>query len=246
MYFNINIISVNLENMQNLTCVSGYWKVKNKHEESFDKWFPSTLKVNCPYVFFTDKETMPIIQKHRNGLPTYYIECNISDFETYKFKHMMLTDTIHCPSVELNLIWNEKIFLIKKAAEINPFTSDFFCWIDAGFCKFRKQLPPNTPFPDPEKLKYLPKDKFIYCSSLPYNEQLINVNNHYHHVSGTFILHKDIIHEFCKIYMNYLEKLLIHKNIWTDQVILTHIYKDNKHLFHKLCDGYGTIIKYLY
>ena len=37
----------------------------------------------------------------------------------------MLTDPIHCPSVEVNLIWNEKIFLIKRALELNPFLSDF-------------------------------------------------------------------------------------------------------------------------
>jgi len=29
-------------------------------------------------------------------------------------------------------------------------------------------------------------------------------------------------------------------------VILTHIYKDHKELFYKLCDGYGTIIEKLF
>ena len=43
-----------------------------------------------------------------------------------------------------------------------------------------------------------------------------------------------------------MDKLVNKNNIWTDQLILTHIYKDNKHLFYKLCDGYGTIIEKLY
>jgi hypothetical protein len=43
-----------------------------------------------------------------------------------------------------------------------------------------------------------------------------------------------------------LEKLLDKNNIWTEQVLLTHIYKDNPNLFFKLCDGYGEIVKYLF
>ena len=46
---------------------------------------------------------------HQSGL---YIELNIEDFITYKYRNKMIIDSIHCPSVELNLIWNEKIFLI--------------------------------------------------------------------------------------------------------------------------------------
>jgi len=43
-----------------------------------------------------------------------------------------------------------------------------------------------------------------------------------------------------------MEKLIDNGNIWTDQVLLTHIYKDHKEMFYKLCDGYGTIIPLLY
>ncbi len=97
-----------------MTCVSGYWNVTNKHGNKFDKWFNNTLQINCPYVFFSDVKTIEIIKKYRKNLPTFYIECNISDFITYKYKDRMITHPIHCPSIELNLIWNEKIFLIKK------------------------------------------------------------------------------------------------------------------------------------
>ena len=52
----------------NTTCVSGYWKVKNKHDKNkhdknYDIWFQNTLKINCPYVFFSDKDTIEIIKK---------------------------------------------------------------------------------------------------------------------------------------------------------------------------------------
>jgi len=159
----------------------------------------------------------------------------------------MITHQIHCPSIELNLIWNEKIFMIQKAYQINPFNSDWFQWIDAGICSYRDQNPPNIPFPNINKLKLFPKDKFIYSSSCEYIENLVTNTNYYHHISGTaYLIHKSLINTFVNMYQLYLEKLVDKNNIWTDQLLLTHIHKDNPNLFFKLCDGYGEIVKYLF
>jgi hypothetical protein len=164
----------------------------------------------------------------------------------------MLTHPRHCPSVELNLIWNEKIFLMEKAMQINPYNSEFFCWVDAGICTYRTITPPCEPFPNLHKLQNLPKDKFIYSESTPFNPLAIAVNNYYHHIAGTsYILHKDIIHNFTEMYKLYMDKIFMDDkvnkiNIWTDQVILSHIFKTFPHKFYKLCDGYGTLFNELY
>ena len=163
----------------------------------------------------------------------------------------MKTDSVHCPSVELNLIWNEKIFFIQRALESNPFDSNYFIWIDAGICTFRDTMPPSKPFPNKYNIKFLPKNKFIYSSSQSpvFDNRFISDsdNQHlYHHVSGTYILHKDIINNFTELYKKYFDNLVDGKRLWTDQVILTHIYKDHSHMFCKICDGYGTILKLLY
>ena len=234
-----------------LTCTSGFWPVKNKHNDKYLDWFKTSLLINCPYVFFCAKEHIPMIQSFRKGLPTHFIECDIKDFYSYKYKNKMITHPIHCPSVELNLIWNEKIFLLDKARQINPFNSEFFCWVDAGVCTYRNLAPPLEPFPNPSKLKLLPKDKIIYSSSTPYNPQLVKNTSYYHHISGTYILHKSIVHNVAQMYRTYMEKIFMDDkirktNIWTDQVILTHIYKAFPHKFYKLCDGYGAIFPECY
>lgn len=230
-----------------LTCVTGYWKVKNKHDNNYIKWFKNTLKVNCPYIVYGNKESIEEIKKHRINLPTYYIEYNIDDFYSNKYKESMIINNIHCPSTELNMIWNEKIIMIDKAANINPFNSEFFCWVDAGICCLRDKSPIMTPFPNIYKLDKLPKNKFIYSSSLEYDEKKILNQTNYHHISGTaYILHTSLIRSFCDLYKKYMEKLINKNNIWTDQVILSHIYIDNKNLFYKLCDGYGEVINNLY
>ena len=233
-----------------LTCVSGYWKIKNKHDNQFeDNWFKNTLKINCPYVFFGNKESIELIKDYRGNLPTYYIELEIEDFVSYKYKDKMITHDTHCPSVELNLIWNEKIFLINIAKQINPFLSEFFMWIDAGICVYRNNPPPCIAFPNLDKMNKLPKDKLVYSSTQikEFNNSIFTKGQYhlYHHVSGTYMLHKDIIEKYATLYKEYL-KLIDKNDIWTDQVILTLMYRDNPDLFYKYCDGYGELCSILY
>eukprot|EP00523_Entomoneis_sp_CCMP467_P010920 CAMPEP_0168739050 /NCGR_PEP_ID=MMETSP0724-20121128/11253_1 /TAXON_ID=265536 /ORGANISM="Amphiprora sp., Strain CCMP467" /LENGTH=206 /DNA_ID=CAMNT_0008786421 /DNA_START=313 /DNA_END=930 /DNA_ORIENTATION=- len=39
----------------------------------------------------------------------------------------------HHQDASLFKVWNEKTHFLKKAADINPFGSDFFAWVDAGY-----------------------------------------------------------------------------------------------------------------
>ena len=227
------------------TCVSCYYKVKNKHDDKYLKWFENTLAIQCPYVFFTTKENIEFIKKCRKDLPTYFIEYNIEDFYMYSFKEKMITHPIHCPSIELNLIWNEKIFMMEKAKELNPFQSDWFQWMDSGICIFRDKIPPQISYPNKDKINFLPKNKFIYCSSYNYIEKYVQPTIYYHHISGNFILHKNFLSEYVEIYKEFL-KLIDTNNIWTEQVIFTHIYKKYPELYFHFCSGYGEIVNQLF
>jgi hypothetical protein len=230
-----------------LTVVSGYWIVKNKFDTEYLDWFNNTLKINCPYVFFGNNESIEIAKKYRGDLPTYYIKCNINEFYTFRYKNKMVTHQTHCPSSELNMIWNEKIFLIEKAARLNPFNSEFFSWIDAGICVYREQLPPTKLFPDLNKLALLPKDKFIFTTSDNTVFEPTKIGSYYHYISGTsYMLHIDLIQSFVEIYSNYLKKIKIDDNIYTDQVILTLIYNDFPKLFHCIGNGYGDLVPLLF
>ena len=230
-----------------LTCVSSFYYVKNKHSNKYENWFKNTLNINCPYVFFTNKNSIDIIKKYRKGLPTHYIILEIKDFYTYKYKNLIKIHPVHCPSVQLNLIWNEKIFMLQKAYKLNIYNTDYFMWIDAGISCYRTKSPPNKPFPNIKKLLALPKDKFIYSYSKKYNEKKVSRNTKWCHITaGAYILHKNIINKFVKIYKQYLDKLLVKNNIWTEQVILTHIFKDKQNLFYELTYGYGGVVEYIY
>ena len=229
-----------------LTCVSCFYEVPNKHGNKFYEWFKNTLSINCPYVIFTTENLVSMLQQYRHGLPTYFIICPITEFYTFQYKDRMVTHPIHCPSVELNLIWNEKMNMMKKAHDINIFKSDWFMWVDAGICVFRNRSPPSRSISNLPKLEKLPKNKLIYTSSEPYVEKYVRSNSYYHHVSGTFMMHSNMLSDFVDLYYESLNNLLSHANIWTDQVILTHIYKGQPELFYKIADGYGVILHFLY
>jgi hypothetical protein len=225
------------------TVVSGYWIIHNKYKKTdFDGWFNYTLKVNCPYVFFGNKESIDLVKKYRGELPTYYIELEIKDFYTYKFKDTIQPHPEHCPSKELNMIWNEKVFLIQKAMKLNPFNSEWFAWLDAGIASYRNKSPSCDQWPCPEKLENLPKDKFIFTSSDHHTFDPSVIGRYYHYISGTFMMHKDFVDKYTIIYKDYMDGLLA-RSAWryTDQVIHTIIYKGNNDLFYKLGDGYGQI-----
>ena len=233
-----------------LTIVSGYWQVVNKHNNQFQDWFDKTLKINCPYVFFGNEESINMVKQHRKNLPTHYIKCEITDFYTYKYIDHIQTHDIHCPSKELNLIWNEKLFLMKQAAELNVFNSQYFAWVDAGICIFRDDMPPDSPFPNDEKLNELPHNKFVFTSSTEMcDATLVSQYVYYHHVSaGVFILHKSFVNTFVDVYYKkFIDKLLPRENwIYTEQVILTNMFKVFPNLFHKMTHGWGNIIPLLY
>jgi hypothetical protein len=228
------------------TCVSGYWNIVNKHNEhKFTNWFNNTLRINAPYVFFGTNETIELAKKYRRELPTHYIELQIKDFYTYKYKNKILTDSLNCPSAELNIIWNEKIFLIERAKQLNIYNTEYFAWIDAGVCTFRDRSPPIVEFPNKNKLALLPKNVCLFTSSFPnfYPNEL--KNNNYHFISGTYIIHIDMIDTIVSLYKEYIEKYMEPSRIYTDQVILTYIYRDHPHLFHQVGSGYGEILNIL-
>lgn len=236
-----------------LTVVSGYWIIPTNKQTDFlyFEWFKNTLSINCPYVFFYSEEKVyDLVKNVRDKIesPTHYIKMSIQEFYTYKFYDTVQPEPTHCPSKELNLIWNQKLFLMQIAKNLNIFNSEYFIWIDSGLSIYRNNSPPSIEFPNKDKLLLLPKDKFVFTSSDCENF-IANVidNQYYHYISGTFLLHKNFIDEFVEVFKNYLDIYLSKSDwIYTDQVIYTLIYKYRPDLFYKLGHGYGKIVELLY
>jgi hypothetical protein len=232
-----------------MTCVSGFWNVNNKHGNKFNDWFKNTLAINCPYVFFTDEENFEKIKTFRKNYPTHFIKKDISDFKTFKMNIENNTHKIHVPSKELGLIWLEKMNLMLETLEINPYNSEWFCWIDAGICVFRDKEPPTSLFPNPDKMNLLKKDKINYSTSDNISKEELEKIKNWEYVhdfsAGAFIIHKSIIKNIVNKFYQYLDKCLKENksfSCYSEQVIISRILIENPNLFNKIANGYGNII----
>jgi hypothetical protein len=213
-------------------------------------WLNNTLCINCPYVFFGNEESINIVKSIRKDLPTHYVNMEISEFYSYRFKDTVIPMPPHVPSTEVNLIWNEKVNLVEKAKEIDPFNSEFFMWVDAGIYQYRDIKPDlEKPYPNEDKLKILPKDKFIFSTSdFPeFEEYKVHDNNYYHYISaGSFVMHKSFVNLFAELYRKYMDRYLSQYNwVNTEQKLLTHIYTEHRDMFYCLTYGYGNVVKEL-
>ena len=233
----------------NFTCVSGFWNVNNKHANKFNDWFKNTLAINCPYVFFTKNENIEMLKQYRKSYTTYFIERNIEDFKTYKLNMNNNTHESHVPSKELGLIWLEKMNLVLEASIINPYNSEWFCWIDAGICVYRDTKPASNIFPNPNKMHLLSKTQINYSSSNHIDNNELNTIkqwNYVHNISGTaFILHISIIKNIWNLFYQYLNLCISETNeyvCYSDQCIWSRIYIDYPELFNKIGNTYGQII----
>lgn len=233
-----------------VTVVTGFWSISSKFDdESYKKWFGNTLRINCPYVVFGRPEILELVKEIRWDLPTFCIEMDVNEFYCWKFRDFLATHPRHVPSVELNMIWNEKVFLVQQAAALNPFNTDWFAWADAGLAPYRESAPPEMEWPDTNVLKFLPEDKLIVSSSTEVFLPKYLEEKYYHHIAGTaFLVNINFIQTFAEAYKKAVDKFLSFPGQWkyTDQVIHTFIYNDQPELYCLIDHGYGAIITALY
>ena len=231
-----------------VTVVSSHYDIKLGKRKSFHyrQWWPQTLALNCPYMLFTDSHLVAkALLKARNSLPTIVIYRNLNDSFATQYILENMTIRQHVPSIELGIIWAEKMELIKIASDINPFQSEWFAWVDSGNALYRKIKMPNIYWPNAMALEMLPKNKFLHTASwFPWGVV---------EVAGTaFMLHQDMIVDFREKWINkysWCQKTHPIKNYYncaSDQYILTRLKHQFPSLFYQIGYGYGDLVRKLF
>lgn len=226
--------------MDNITVVSGYWNINSKFSNyDYDNWFENTLKINQRYIFFCDKSNNEYINKYRAGYETIFIDYPIDNFYSRQYYKNNWVDEKNVPSVELGMIWHEKIHCMKLAKDNDKTPTDFYVWIDAGVCTYRYNKPPKIRL-NLKDINSLPHDKLCYSY----------IRDTYHNFTGTvLIMHKSIIDKIHTVYYEYLTELGKYVNDFrcgSDQFVHTQILLDYPDLYHLLSVGYGENLTELY
>jgi hypothetical protein len=159
------------------TLITAYFElpISKKSHDQYIEWMKNMLIIETPMVIFSDEASKPLIKQIRGNLPTYYVTLDFDDFytaryETTFYEHQLLDHEIHIGhNPQLYMIWNEKSHFLKQAADLNPFHTDYFLWVDIG-C-FRE---PNTRFlqwPNPEKVAQLEPNKMLMIQVYPFRPE---------------------------------------------------------------------------
>lgn len=245
--------------MNDITCVSGWWSVKNKFNGGSNaqvKHMNKTLRLKAPFVFlYDDDDIKSYVESIRNSsLKTEYIKMEIKEFLTYKYYPRLKYGTHMggwCPSKELWLIWMEKISLCLKALKEGKINTQWLCWYDATMSKYRiGKLPlPNNNWPNEDKMKLLDKNK-INCTIKEGTR--MNKGEWPPLVTGTFIFHVDYLPIFADKFYNVVDYLfnkiekkehtIIGTDQFSDQYPLTYLCHTNPELFNPIGKGFGAII----
>jgi hypothetical protein len=142
------------------TIVTAYFPLrKSKHPETdYLLWLENLLGYcKTPMIIFTSIEYQPILYRLRqNGsLPSYFI-VNYSTplqmppiqplLSTFQQQHQIDPERGY-HSIELYAVWCAKSFMINRSAELNPFGTKYFLYVDAGAFRthnYRFQWWPNN------------------------------------------------------------------------------------------------------
>lgn len=219
--------------------VSGYWRVNDsKYSQlDYDRWLRSSLRINMPYIIFTNSDCVDLITDCRLGLPTLIALRDVPNMVAYPtYQHDWILPG-HVPSKEVACIWLEKMHLLLLASRIAPPQTTFFAWVDAGLVSFRKRSAPDEPWSS-DVIGALPRDRVAH--SLP----SITYFQYHNFAAGVLIMHRDILPRVHTLF--YAEYGLCRKvhSDWrcgSEQYLFSQLRKKHPSLFHAMSYDYGDI-----
>ena len=166
------------EKKRSITLVTGLWDVgRNERPMThYINWLKDTLGMDAKFIVFTDKATNAQLPVDKNKIVTVdmsledhpyyarYYERNKVILESTKYKKSVEADHLDNKSARTtlpgyNVIMWGKAKVLEIAAEMNPFESEYFVWVDAGLSRFwwpaKGDAATNVRWPsnDPEVLK---------------------------------------------------------------------------------------------
>jgi hypothetical protein len=224
------------------TIVTAYFKLeqsKASHDIYIDR-MKNMLIIDNPMVIFCETECVEWIKELRKDKieKTNIITTTFKDFYSYQYIDTFLENYTkdHEKKVGHNiflyLIWNEKSHFLKRAIELDPFKTDYFLWVDIG-C-FRRTNVDFIHWPNPIRIKQIPKDKLLLLQVIPFSEKELTCKKkeelpsfQYTNRIGAPIFGggKEIILKWHDLYYNMLEYFIsIDRFIGKDQSIMNSLY----------------------
>jgi hypothetical protein len=204
-----------------VTIVTAYYRIESKHsDEEYDHWIANMMSITDPMIIFTSEDLAPNLKRqraHSKDLTKIVIQ-PLSDSlmgtnftrEFWNGEFKKDPEAFRHKSVELYWIWNEKPNWLRQAAEMNPFHSSFFAWVDIGYLRESKNK-----YKGKQMIRRLPstiKDHevmLLNVNTFKIKDMDPNILLHDNRVGGNFIAGRsEGVHEWYKHYYAVMWKFI--------------------------------------
>lgn len=272
MNFSFNIdknIKLEQLNKSIITLSTCWYKLKSKFDsKTYLNWIKNFLSIvnNFNLVIYTDADSFKeifILDELSNKKIKIIIK-PFEEFYTYKYKTYWINNhsksNLHLhlhTDWKLNMLWNEKVFLVNETIKNKYFDTLYYGWCDIGYFRNRPNNL-NTKYlsnwPDNKKLLNNPFNNgcihygCVQNNTITYVKLQNDIRTHYSNrlttqptnqieeicfAGGFFILRKDLIDIYVELYneklMYYFMNNFIIKD---DQTIIMDIIFTNPQLFY--------------
>jgi len=228
------------------TIVTGYFQLKQAKasHDTYSGWMRNMLCIDNPMVIFCDVASEQMIREMREGKleKTKIIVTSFNEFYSYRYArdflehYKMDKEQRVGHNMFLYMIWSEKSHFLKRAIELNPFSTEYFVWCDIG-C-FRVPNKRYLNWPNPEKISTLDKNKVLLLSVQPFTPEELQCHNkgglplfqYTNRIGGTiFGGGKEVLLQWHDKYYEMLEHFIsIGRFIGKDQSIMNSVYLLNR------------------
>lgn len=272
-----NIERIFVDN-KNITIVSGLWDISRSgrnFKEHYLPRFEEFLQIPVNMVLFLPKDLHQVVWKYRDKVNTFVKEFELEDVRKLYSPHWDSTQKIRTDEKWLNItgeggwltsspqavnewynpIVQSKMFMLHDASIWNPFSTEYFYWLDAGITN----TVPSGDFIHSKIMDKLPEySKPFLFLSYPYQASNeihgfeFNAINKYagskvEYVcrGGLFGGHKEQISEANATYYSLLQRTLQEGYMGTEESIFTIMSYNEPELYRRyMLDGNGLIVKF--
>lgn len=219
-------------------------------------WFGKTLQIKCPFIIFTEEETVDFIREQRKDLPTHITTTKLEEVPLYHLKdtiqnvlnsseykeEMSDINRVECKNSMYSIIQYSKFKWLKKSSELNPFNSKYFFWLDAGASRFLDSSDYKEEYPSQEALTQLKQidNTFLLQYNPDYYPDLVNSNmlpeeyfwDNRAFVCGSMFGGNSQSISSIDEEMDNIMKIMIENNcVNNEQIALGYLCKNKEHLF---------------
>ena len=167
----------NIQNLHSVTIVTAWYRLKNKTNsyEPYQKWMSYFFKIKkCPIVVFTNQESLTDVQMYAESPNVTIVMKEMNQFSTWNSLALWERNAVQSQqqhpyiSLELNLIWNEKVNFLLFASQSNLVNTPWVMWLDIGYfrCNEKKHMSADdvAAFPNEHVISQCnPKKIYIGC-----------------------------------------------------------------------------------